>query len=119
VFALHGNILGIEVSSFYKLGERFNGRRLGRNRVSSNHLDTTKFRPLGSSMVAVEYLYISFPTRLLSYSKLNLPYSEQSRSSFVMIIAWVGHTCEHMPHPLQYSRLIRTGIVLLMAASGQ
>jgi len=36
-----------------------------------------------------------------------------------MVIAPVGHTSEHIPQPLQYSRLTVGGTVLVITASGQ
>ena len=38
---------------------------------------------------------------------------------YTIDIAFAGHTSTHIPHPLQYSRFMRMGIVLLMTASGQ
>jgi len=36
-----------------------------------------------------------------------------------MVMACVGHTCAHIPHPLQYSRFISIGTDFLITASGQ
>jgi hypothetical protein len=38
---------------------------------------------------------------------------------YAMVIAFAGHTCMHIPHPLQYSKFIWMGMVFLMTASGQ
>src|SRR4030042_1689436 len=38
---------------------------------------------------------------------------------YTMVMAFAGHTCMHIPHPLQYSRFICMGMVFFITASGQ
>jgi len=67
VLALHGNILCVELPSFYEFRERFGDRCLGRNWVGSNHLDTAEFCPVGCGLITIEYLYISFSISLFAF----------------------------------------------------
>jgi hypothetical protein len=43
----------------------------------------------------------------------------QSFSSSTILMALVGHSSAQMPHPLQYSKSISTGMERLTTASGQ
>ena len=60
MLTLDSNVLSIEVPTFYKFGELFGYRGLGRDRVGGNHLDAAELCPLGCSVITIEYLYVSF-----------------------------------------------------------
>ena len=60
MFALDGDVFSLEVASLHKFRKCFGNRRLWRNGVGGNNLDTAEFGSLSGSLITVQQSNIGF-----------------------------------------------------------